>query len=137
MKNSTLVVKDGIPQQRVDGCVVDPAAFPGCILLPITENNELLLPSGTLLPADIRPWHRLDLAAGAWTDIRRTPEGMAAKWQDVRRQRDAMIQASDWTQLTDAPTATEAGWRSYRQALRDITLQADPYAITWPAPPVA
>lgn len=42
-------------------------------------------------------------------------------------------------QLTDAPVSdTEAQqWASYRQALRDITTQSDPFNIQWPVPPGA
>lgn len=42
-----------------------------------------------------------------------------------------MTEASDWTQLANAPVDKTA-WAVYRQALRDITEQADPFNITWP-----
>jgi hypothetical protein len=43
-----------------------------------------------------------------------------------------------WTQLPDAAlTNTEtANWASYRQALRNITTQSDPFNIIWPTAPV-
>ncbi|MFZ2469464.1 MAG: tail fiber assembly protein [Parvibaculum sedimenti] len=59
-------------------------------------------------------------------------------WARVRRQRDALLSACDWTQMSDAPLAAEvkAAWTAYRQALRDIPeTQTDPANIVWPAAP--
>jgi hypothetical protein len=62
-----------------------------------------------------------------------------AQWAAVRSDRNRRLTMSDWTQLPDAPlTNTEAtNWGSYRQALRDITTQSDPFNIEWPVPPLA
>lgn len=57
-----------------------------------------------------------------------------AQWALVRAERNAKLAASDWTHLTDSPVAGE-GWTAYRQALRDITKQADPFHIVWPVAP--
>ena len=53
----------------------------------------------------------------------------------VRAERKHLLQASDWTQLPDVPLATKEAWAAYRQALRDVTLQPDPFNIVWPTPP--
>lgn len=69
------------------------------------------------------------------------PEVSAAKieaqWNVVRDQRNVLLASTDWTQLTDvALTNTQtADWAAYRQALRDVTLQTDPFAIVWPNQP--
>lgn len=53
----------------------------------------------------------------------------------VRYERQLMLQASDWTQVADAPVDQEA-WATYRQALRDITdQQGFPWNVTWPSKP--
>ena len=54
----------------------------------------------------------------------------------IRQQRDALLAASDWTQVPDAPVDA-AAWAKYRQALRDLpTKIKDPTAeIAWPEPP--
>jgi hypothetical protein len=57
-----------------------------------------------------------------------------AQWAIVRTERNAKLVASDWTQVLDAPVDA-AAWAEYRQALRDITEQADPFAIMWPPIP--
>jgi hypothetical protein len=57
---------------------------------------------------------------------------------DARTQRDDLLYASDWTQAADAPlTGNEvARWRTYRQALRDVTTQSGfPDVIAWPDVP--
>lgn len=54
----------------------------------------------------------------------------------VRQQRDVLLTQSDWTQLEDSPLKDDAEWLSYRQALRDITLQPGfPENIDWPEQP--
>lgn len=73
-----------------------------------------------------------------WAVEPMTEEEVAARtqqeWIVVRGQRNMILARSDWTQLPDAQlTSTEiANWASYRQALRDITNQSDPFNITWP-----
>jgi hypothetical protein len=57
-----------------------------------------------------------------------------AQWAVVRAQRNTKLAQSDWTQLPDA-SADAAAWAVYRQALRDITTQADPFNIVWPTAP--
>jgi hypothetical protein len=53
----------------------------------------------------------------------------------VRTERDALLAASDWTQVADAPV-DQAAWAAYRQALRDVTAQAGfPDAVVWPVKP--
>ncbi len=56
------------------------------------------------------------------------------QWANVRTERNKRLIACDWTQLPDAPVDTLA-WSDYRQELRDITLQPDPFNIQWPEEP--
>ena len=59
------------------------------------------------------------------------------EWVAVRGQRNFRLSMCDWTQLADAPLTDEkrSEWVLYRQALRDITTQSDPFNITWPTRP--
>lgn len=58
-------------------------------------------------------------------EARAIAQGRAAKDHEVfaRAQRDALLAASDWTQLPDVQAgmseARRLAWRKYRQALRD------------------
>ena len=38
----------------------------------------------------------------------------------LRRERDAMLKESDWTQTPDVPDAIQTAWKTYRQELRDL-----------------
>lgn len=58
----------------------------------------------------------------------------AAQWELVRAERNKRLYACDWTQLNDAPVDPVV-WASYRQALREITTQSDPFNIIWPTQP--
>jgi hypothetical protein len=85
------------------------------------------------------------LVDGVWTQnyivSELDPDVVAAKaeaqWAIVRTERNAKLSASDWTQLPDAALTNvqTAEWAEYRQALRDITEQADPFAVVWPSAP--
>ena len=53
------------------------------------------------------------------------------QWNAIRSQRNEMLKDTDWTQLADSPV-DKTVWATYRQELRDITNQPDPFNITWP-----
>lgn len=58
-----------------------------------------------------------------------------AAWDAFRRERNARLSASDWTQVPDAPVDRTA-WAAYRQALRDLPDNTtDPRNPVWPVPP--
>jgi hypothetical protein len=61
-------------------------------------------------------------------------ERTSYQWELVRSERNYKLEKSDWTQLRDAPTDANL-WEAYRQQLRDITEQSDPFNIIWPTPP--
>ena len=59
------------------------------------------------------------------------------KWSDIRDSRNTLLSNSDWTQFQDSPiTGSQlTDWQNYRQSLRDVTTQSDPYNIVWPTKP--
>jgi hypothetical protein len=57
------------------------------------------------------------------------------QWFIIRETRNELLTECDWTQLSDIPTETKAIWSEYRQSLRDITSQTNPFSITWPVKP--
>lgn len=66
-------------------------------------------------------------------------DGIAAKdaeqAKSVRAERNRLIAECDWTQVEDSPVDKTA-WATYRQALRDLTLQAGfPFDVTYPTKP--
>ena len=60
-----------------------------------------------------------------------------SQWAKIRSQRDSLLFSCDWTQLPDVTIPNKTEWALYRQALRDITNQQDPYNIVWPVEPNA
>ena len=71
----------------------------------------------------------------SWSEVQGAETN--TKWVTVRGERDEKLLSCDWTQLDDVPLTAEkkSVWQSYRQELRDITNQPDPFNITWPTPP--
>ena len=61
-----------------------------------------------------------------------------AQWTKVKSQRNTLLSQSDWVTVRAADTGVPPpqSWLDYRQALRDITTQSDPYNIVWPVQPV-
>lgn len=58
------------------------------------------------------------------------------QWESLRRERNARLFESDWTQVADAPPDTKQGYRAYRQALRDLPENTDdPFNPVWPDEP--
>lgn len=76
-----------------------------------------------------------DYATGVWVDQRTAEE----QWSLIRSERNRLLRDSDWTDALSARArlgdAAYGLWQAYRQALRDITTQTDPFNIVWPAPP--
>lgn len=58
-----------------------------------------------------------------------------SKWDEIREIRNELLKECDWTQLADIPSETKQNWTTYRQNLRDITNQTDPFNIVWPVKP--
>jgi len=58
-------------------------------------------------------------------------------WTSIRYSRNELLTECDWTQLSDGPLTNQKKqeWIVYRQALRDITLQVNPFNVIWPTKP--
>lgn len=64
-------------------------------------------------------------------------ERTRAKWVAVRELRDVLLAKTDWVTVKSLELGqpVPADWVAYRQALRDITTQPDPFQIIWPTSP--
>jgi len=64
-------------------------------------------------------------------------------WRLLRQERTRLLQESDWRDLPSYPGTDQAEWRTYRQALRDLTNTETPALndngelinVNWPVPP--
>lgn len=84
-------------------------------------------------PVNDSGWKQVWLVSDASSEqiAKRTQQ----KEEEIRNQRNKLLTASDWTQLSDAPV-DKAAWAVYRQALRDIPSQAGfPWEVVWPTTP--
>jgi len=55
------------------------------------------------------------------------------EWKTVRKTRDELLAKTDWRASSDLTLSDD--WKNYRQALRDVPTQSDPYNIAWPTEP--
>ena len=57
---------------------------------------------------------------------------------ELRPIRNKLLQQSDWTQNRDVTLSNDADWKTYRQALRDITKTYKSLAdVKWPTEPTS
>lgn len=109
------------PIQSDDVIAIDPSFDAISVLGSVFLNGKIIpKPSGNF------SWEN-----GQWVN-QDTPEN---EWLKVRELRTRYLAKSDWTQLPDVPLATKEAWAEYRQQLRDVTLQQDPFNIVWPIHP--
>ena len=75
---------------------------------------------------------RFDYGKKSWV------QDEALAWWMVRQVRDEKLRSSDWTDTMSAIDRLGVerfnAWQQYRQALRDVTRQSNPYDIEWPIP---
>jgi hypothetical protein len=57
------------------------------------------------------------------------------QWFFVRETRNQLLAECDWTQLSDVSQTIKDLWTVYRQELRNITNQQNPFNIEWPVKP--
>ena len=63
----------------------------------------------------------------------------------LRKERNSLLNQTDWTQHDDVPSETKTKWQTYRQQLRDLPASASPKldefyeldlsSVTWPSKP--
>lgn len=87
-------------------------------------DNSLYLPDVSQVDADA--------ALAAYDDA---VSQEAKEWAIVRDARNAELDSTDWTQMSDngMSSVVRTAWVDYRQALRDITTQTLP--VSWPTKP--
>jgi hypothetical protein len=59
------------------------------------------------------------------------------KWLEIREHRNTLLSECDWTQFQDSPITGSklTEWQTYRQELRDITQNENPFTLVWPTQP--
>jgi hypothetical protein len=68
-------------------------------------------------------------------EVQYTSETDTREAEKVRQERNQLLQQTDWMAGSDVTMSDN--WRTYRQALRDITAQVGfPNDVIWPTEPV-
>ena len=94
------------------------------------------------VPEGLDPQCLMAVKEGDQITLVSDPVKVAAKtayqWTQVRAQQRQKLYESDWTcSVTDYEVPNKTDWVAYRQALRDVTTQTDPFNIEWPVAPEA
>ena len=97
------------------------------------DDSENYVENGQIIeiPAKPFPYYVFNWDTKQWFD----PRTDETQWIIVKDQRDELLNQSDWTQLPDVSITNKDQWITYRQQLRDITTQTDPFNIIWPSKP--
>ena len=101
-------------------------------------DNLTIVVLDELLPPSPNPNYSYNINTKQWEDARTEQQKYNDAAQPIISQRDKLLYASDWTQIPNNPLTVEqqALWATYRQELRDITLQSGyPFDVIWPTPP--
>jgi len=104
---------------------------------PPTVTNQQVLEEGTpVFSQDTQRWEQV------WVVRSKTADELATEIEnksiEVRSERDFKLAETDWVTIRamDAGTVVSDEWATYRQALRDITLQEGfPLEVIWPEKP--
>lgn len=105
-------------------------------VVPVTKCFDQKPDDGCLYEMKI-----LQQADGSWAEEivkveisdQQYQNNIAARAQAVRADRDRMLASCDWTQIADASVPNKEAWATFRQALRDVPLQAGfPFNVQWP-----
>lgn len=137
--NGTTVTSTGTIQKLFPSTIF-PAAGPNADFLTANSVVELVETLSYTTPTQkltsVDPYVQSGKAYNVKVESTTTEEQAALtsqKWEEVRNQRNTILQATDWRACSDLNMSD--AWKNYRQALRDVPTQSDPFNITWPTSP--
>ena len=92
--------------------------------------SKYYVSSGELIPIGNAPsvFHTFNFRSKEWE------VDYTYSWEIVKAKRNQLLSSTDWivTQCLENGKTVPEEWKTYRQALRDITLSADPCNLEWP-----
>lgn len=87
------------------------------------------------VPSDDPDYGRTLKDVVGMTDAEADAIVLAAKWTQIRTDRDKLLKETDWVSGEDVPQSIKDAWFPYRQSLRDITTTPNPDDVVWPTKP--
>jgi len=109
--------------------------LPTAIILdtPVSQLNQYYWDGKAIQPMGRQPSlaHEFNYELKAWVLNAQT------QWELVKSKRNDLLAATDWRVIKaqEEGISLDPVWIAYRQALRDITEQPDPFKIVWPNSP--
>ena len=144
IKNNEIVYPYSIQQLKIDEYNV---SFPTDLTSEILEGFGVYSVQQTPMPND----YTKNIVEGTptlvdgtytqvWNQTDATQEEIDIKienqWEQIRVARNEILTQCDWTILPDSPVSSSIeDWKTYRQQLRDITNQSNPFEVVWPTQP--
>jgi hypothetical protein len=144
IKNNEIVYPYSIQQLKIDEYNV---SFPTDLTSEILEGFGVYSVQQTPMPND----YTKNIVEGTptlvdgtytqvWNQTDATQEEIDIKienqWEQIRVARNEILTQCDWTILPDSPVSSSIEeWKTYRQQLRDITNQSNPFEVVWPTQP--
>lgn len=144
IKNSEIVYPYSIQQLKLDEYNV---SFPNELTTEILEEFGVHMVQQTPIPNDYTKnisEGTPQLIDGVYTQIWNQTDATQSeidlkiqnKWEEIRVARNEILKECDWTVLPDSPVSSSIEeWKTYRQELRDLTSQSNPFEIVWPTHP--
>jgi len=111
------------------------------MMLPIDKADAILAlrPNAQFrLQGDVLTWTDPKLTEPTTEEIQTKYDELVAAQplNELRMVRSMKLAETDWTQNRDVTLSNDADWKTYRQALRDITDSATSLDdVTWPEKP--
>jgi len=111
------------------------------MMLPIDKADAILAlrPNAQFrLQGDVLTWTDPKLTEPTTEEIQAKYDELVAAQplNELRMVRSMKLAETDWTQNRDVTLSNDADWKTYRQALRDITDSATSLDdVTWPEKP--
>lgn len=134
--NSKNIIQDNEPFKSSQG-VKYPSNFPKNVISELHKVNETVCkcPDGHRVKGFAVDENYNQVWEYEQKSVDEINQEIASQWENIRSERNNLLSSCDWTVLPDAPISNKQEWIDYRQLLRDITKQSDPFNIIFPAPP--
>ena len=113
------------------------------MILPIDKSDAILAlrPNAQFrLQGDVLTWTDPKLTEPTTEEIQKKYDELLAAQplNEVRAVRNMKLAETDWTQNRDVTLSNDADWKTYRQALRDITKTYKTLdTVKWPTEPTS
>lgn len=130
---------DGFSFQTEPGCETIEGESNYLSNYVLNKQIQTYTPSQKTLKNQVQPpYMEWSNTSFTYVDTRTTDQLRADQIVAVGAKRDNLLSISDWivVRATDQGVPIPTDWKTYRQALRDVTTQSGyPFNVIWPIPP--